>query len=174
MSIVAQLAIGTVTVALTIIMQACFAAIAFSVDDRFTPPRTRTTRFGATLLLAASTIWMLLAITLAAWIWAGLFIVLGAFEALEPALYFATVSLTTLGFGDVILSQDVRLLSAIVAANGLVMFGLSSRICRRRFWLSRIRGSQAIGDDTEKGSSTRSHISTARMTSYRTGSLWLA
>ena len=110
MSIVAQLAIGTVTVALTIIMQACFAAIAFSVDDRFTPPRTRTTRFGATLLLAASTIWMLLAITLAAWIWAGLFIVLGAFEALEPALYFATVSLTTLGFGDVILSQDVRLL----------------------------------------------------------------
>ncbi len=111
MSIVAQLAIGTVTVALTIIMQACFAAIAFSVDDRFTPPRTRTTRFGATLLLAASTIWMLLAITLAAWIWAGLFIVLGAFEALEPALYFATVSLTTLGFGDVILSQDVRLLS---------------------------------------------------------------
>ena len=72
MSIVAQLAIGTVTVALTIIMQACFAAIAFSVDDRFTPPRTRTTRFGATLLLAASTIWMLLAITLAAWIWAGL------------------------------------------------------------------------------------------------------
>lgn len=126
MSIVAQLAIGTVTVALTIIMQACFAAIAFSVDDRFTPPRTRTTRFGATLLLAASTIWMLLAITLAAWIWAGLFIVLGAFEALEPALYFATVSLTTLGFGDVILSQDVRLLSAIVAANGLVMFGLST------------------------------------------------
>ena len=78
MSIVAQLAIGTVTVALTIIMQACFAAIAFSVDDRFTPPRTRTTRFGATLLLAASTIWMLLAITLAAWIWAGLFSVLGA------------------------------------------------------------------------------------------------
>ena len=42
MSIVAQLAIGTVTVALTIIMQACFAAIAFSVDDRFTlQPATR-------------------------------------------------------------------------------------------------------------------------------------
>ena len=151
MSIVAQLAIGTVTVALTIIMQACFAAIAFSVDDRFTPPRTRTTRFGATLLLAASTIWMLLAITLAAWIWAGLFIVLGAFEALEPALYFATVSLTTLGFGDVILSQDVRLLSAIVAANGLVMFGLSTAFLLE--FVGQVR--------EEKGSSTRCHISTA-------------
>ena len=151
MSIVAQLAIGTVTVALTIIMQACFAAIAFSVDDRFTPPRTRTTRFGATLLLAASTIWMLLAITLAAWIWAGLFIVLGAFEALEPALYFATVSPTTLGFGDVILSQDVRLLSAIVAANGLVMFGLSTAFLLE--FVGQVR--------EEKGSSTRSHISTA-------------
>ena len=51
---------------------------------------------------------------------------LGAFQALEPALYFATVSLTTLGFGDVILSQEVRLLSAIVAANGLIMFGFST------------------------------------------------
>ena len=72
-------------------------------------------------------------------------------EALEPALYFATVSLTTLGFGDVILSQDVRLLSAIVAANGLVMFGLSTAFLLE--FVGQVR--------EEKGSSTRSHISTA-------------
>ncbi|GAA5061216.1 potassium channel family protein [Erythrobacter westpacificensis] len=150
MSIAAQLAIGTLTVALTIIVQAGFAAVAFSVDDRFTPPHTRTTRLGATLLLAASTVWMLFAITLAAWIWAGLFIVLGAFEALEPALYFATVSLTTLGFGDVILAEDVRLLSAIVAANGLVMFGLSTAFLLE--FVGQVR--------EEKRSSTQSRIST--------------
>lgn len=78
------------------------------------------------LMLAAATIWMLAALTFAAWLWAGLFLWLGAFGSLEPALYFATVSLTTLGFGDVVLAEDVRLLSAVVAANGLIMFGLST------------------------------------------------
>ncbi|WP_305930422.1 ion channel [Qipengyuania benthica] len=121
-----QSLIGALMVGFTMIVQAGFVAAAFAVDDRVIPSRFRKSRVGGTLLLASATIWMLLALTAAAWLWAGLFMALGAFQALEPALYFATVSLTTLGFGDVILSQEVRLLSAIVAANGLIMFGFST------------------------------------------------
>ena len=126
MTIAMQSLIGALMVGFTMIVQAGFVAAAFAVDDRVIPSRFRKSRVGGTLLLASATIWMLLALTAAAWLWAGLFMALGAFQALEPALYFATVSLTTLGFGDVILSQEVRLLSAIVAANGLIMFGLST------------------------------------------------
>ena len=126
MTIAMQSLIGALMVGFTMIVQAGFVAAAFAVDDRVIPSRFRKSRLGGTMLLASATIWMLLALTAAAWLWAGLFMALGAFQELEPALYFATVSLTTLGFGDVILSQEVRLLSAIVAANGLIMFGLST------------------------------------------------
>jgi hypothetical protein len=36
------------------------------------------------------------------------------------------VSFTTLGFGDVTLPHDWRLLSGIIAANGLILFGLNT------------------------------------------------
>ena len=126
MTIAGQLLLGGIVTALALIAQAGFIAFAFAIAHRIVPLRFRQTRTGATAMLAAATLWMLGALSVAAWLWAGLFMYLGAFDALEPSLYFATVSLTTLGFGDVILSDDVRLLSAIVAANGLLMFGLST------------------------------------------------
>ena len=51
---------------------------------------------------------------------------LGAFDALEPAVYFALVSFTTAGFGDITLGPDWRLLSGLTAANGFLMFGWST------------------------------------------------
>ena len=38
------------------------------------------------------------------------FIILGLFESMEEALYFSVVALTTLGFGDVTLDAQWRLL----------------------------------------------------------------
>jgi len=58
--------------------------------------------------------------------WALAFWSIGAFEGLERALYFSMVSFTTLGFGDVTLPQNWRLLSGIIAANGLILFGLNT------------------------------------------------
>ncbi len=107
-------------------------------------------------MLAAATLWMLGALTVAAWLWAGLFMYLGAFDALEPSLYFATVSLTTLGFGDVILSDDVRLLSAIVAANGLLMFGLSTA------FMIEFVGGVRREEDEEQGPGSASSSSSPR------------
>jgi voltage-gated potassium channel Kch len=42
---------------------------------------------------------------------------------LEEALYFSTVTFTTLGYGDVVLSPDWRLLSAFQSANGTIIVG---------------------------------------------------
>ena len=62
--------------------------------------------------------------TLAVWIWALTFLGLGAFEALEPAVYFALVAFTTLGFGDILLPVEWRLLGGFAAANGLLNLGI--------------------------------------------------
>ena len=60
------------------------------------------------------------------WLWAGFYLLAGEFEQLEPALYFSTVVFTTLGFGDIVVSPDWRLMASCEAAAGLLLFGLST------------------------------------------------
>ena len=50
----------------------------------------------------------------------------GNFEAMERALYFSTVTFTTLGYGDITLLPRWQLLSAFEATNGIVLFGVST------------------------------------------------
>ena len=52
--------------------------------------------------------------------------VLGLFESFEESLYFSSVAFTTLGFGDITLGPEWRLLSGVMAANGLIVFSLTT------------------------------------------------
>lgn len=64
--------------------------------------------------------------TLEAWCWAVLYLALGEFETLESALYFSVVTATTLGYGELVLSERWRLLSTFEATGGLVLFAVSA------------------------------------------------
>ncbi|MWV16130.1 two pore domain potassium channel family protein [Pseudomonas sp. L-22-4S-12] len=61
-------------------------------------------------------------------IWALLFVLLGEFESFTQALYFSGVTFSTLGYGDLVLSKPRQLLSALEAANGILMFGVSTAV----------------------------------------------
>ena len=58
-------------------------------------------------------------------VWAGAYVALGAIGAPEEALYFSIVSFTTVGYGDVVLPPEWRILGASEAAAGTLMFGWS-------------------------------------------------
>jgi len=73
-------------------------------------------------------IWVMVQFTVAVWVWALAFFWLGIFDGIEPAVYFSLVAFTTLGFGDVLLPQEWRLLSGLAAANGLMHFGLMTAV----------------------------------------------
>ena len=60
------------------------------------------------------------------WVWALVYIAAGEFGSIEPALYFSTVAFTTLGLGDIVVSEQWRLLASFEAAAGLFLFGLST------------------------------------------------
>ena len=64
--------------------------------------------------------------TLEAWCWAVVYLALGEFRTLENALYFSVVTATTLGYGDLVLSERWRLLSTFEAMGGLMLFGVSA------------------------------------------------
>jgi hypothetical protein len=60
------------------------------------------------------------------WLYAVAYLVVGALQTFEEALYFSTASFTTLGYGDVVLDHHWRLFGAIEGANGLLLFGWST------------------------------------------------
>ena len=58
--------------------------------------------------------------------WALIYMTLGAFEDFETALYFSGLTFTSLGYGDVVINGRVRLIAPLQAANGLMMFGITT------------------------------------------------
>lgn len=61
-------------------------------------------------------------------VWAATYLLAGAIEEVETALYFSTVTFTTLGYGDILLSEKWRLLAAFEAVTGIIMFGLTTAL----------------------------------------------
>jgi len=122
-----QILIGSVLISASIVIQVIFIQVAINNLKTYAPKLLLRRKSVAPIaLMTAATLWLLLAMSVAIWIWAVAFHFLGAFELLEEALYFSMVSFTTLGFGDVILPQDWRLFSGMIAANGLILFGLNT------------------------------------------------
>ncbi len=88
--------------------------------------RRRLHRFANTGVIIVAMLFILLTHTIEVWVWAIVLLATGAVDSLEPALYFALVSFTTVGFGDITLTPEWRLLSALIAANGFLLFGWST------------------------------------------------
>lgn len=59
-------------------------------------------------------------------LWALIYRGLGAFDEMQTAWYFSGVTFTSLGYGDVVLKDRMRLLAPLQAANGLMMFGITT------------------------------------------------
>lgn len=122
-----QLIIGSFLITATIFVEVLFIQGAIRIlkthGERYLASQQTSHQV---FVLATSTLWLLAALSVSIWMWALAFWSIGAFEGLERALYFSMVSFTTLGFGDVTLPQNWRLLSGIIAANGLILFGLNT------------------------------------------------
>lgn len=59
-------------------------------------------------------------------IWALMFQFLGEFEQYSTAFYHSAVNFSTLGYGDIVMSDRHRLLGPIQAMNGVLMVGVST------------------------------------------------
>ena len=61
-------------------------------------------------------------------LWAPVFLMCGEISTFEKAFYFSAVNYTTLGYGDIVLSERWRLLGPLEAINGILLFGVSTAI----------------------------------------------
>ncbi len=122
---VVQLALGSALIVLTTLVSAGFWVLLELLLNRLhmwvrQPPHS--VRIGAVLALSIGL--TLAMVTAAVWIWAVALYALGIFALFETAIYFALVAFTTLGFGDILLPTQWRLLGGLAATNGLLLFGL--------------------------------------------------
>jgi hypothetical protein len=59
-------------------------------------------------------------------LWGGLFLWLGEFEQAYDAIYHSAVNFSSLGYGDIVMSRERRLLGPLEAVNGVLMLGMSA------------------------------------------------
>lgn len=116
---------------LTLVTVAVHATCTVGLFNCFALLRARKVRypysvrvFGIALLVIA----LVGASVLEAGAWAFAYLSIGAFDALEPALYFSIVTFTTLGYGDISPHEGWRMLAALQAANGIVIFGWTTAL----------------------------------------------
>ncbi|AQA19497.1 transporter [Halioglobus japonicus] len=61
-------------------------------------------------------------------IWAAVFVQLGEFTDFLTAFYHSAVNFATLGYGDIVMSEEHRVLGPLQAVNGVLMIGVSTAV----------------------------------------------
>jgi Ion channel len=77
-------------------------------------------------IVAGVTMFALIAHLLEILIWAMVFDFCGEFTQFSTAFYHPSMNYTTLGYGDVVMSASWKLFGPLEAANGMLMFGVST------------------------------------------------
>jgi hypothetical protein len=118
-----QLVFGAVLIAATVLIHAvCLEGIinGWRVTGIAILVRWRVTAFSLTIIAIFA------AHVIEIWVWALFYFFIEEIRTWESALYFSTTSFTTVGYGDLTLSKDWRLLGSIEAINGMILFGWST------------------------------------------------
>jgi len=128
-SVLERIAIAAALVFGTTFVHVVCTFIVLSWRDRV-PPSHGSMRSALTrsVVLAGLILMMSLAAYIEAAIWACFYWSSGALPAFADAMYFSLVTFTTLGYGDVVLGPEWRILAAFEAANGIIMFGWTTAL----------------------------------------------
>ncbi len=127
--IIHQLIIGTVLICLTVIIHAVSLDFLIKQIEKYkNSSRLIFKKHWKLPLIIIAVLGVFLALIIEIWLWAVFYLYLdiAAIADLEEALYFSTTTFTTVGYGDVVLEKDWRLVSSFQSANGFILFGWST------------------------------------------------
>jgi hypothetical protein len=123
------LAMGARALASTILIH----ALAVAATVNFVRHEVRVGRAGAgfwtdVVIVVAAISFALAAHLVEVAVWAVLFLVCGEFRSFAMACYHSAVNYTTLGYGDVVMTAQWKFLGPLEAANGMLLFGVSTAL----------------------------------------------
>lgn len=127
-----KIAVGLGLVCVTTVIQATFMVGGIRFVERRATQRGRPRGYIASaVLVSAFTAWMLIGTVLEALAWALVYLyhpALTTLPDLQSALYFSMVTFATLGYGDVVLTGDWRILASLEGANGVIVLGWTTAL----------------------------------------------
>ena len=124
-----QLALGALMIAITTVIHAGFMVLGVGlIGAALRRAVLPLPHLKAAIVVSWFVLVMFGAAIVEVWVWSGLFVVTGALPSLEEATYFSVVTYSTLGYGDIVLGPEWRLLASIAAVNGLILFGWTTAL----------------------------------------------
>jgi Ion channel len=122
-----NLAFGTTVISVTVLVHTVgLIAVTHLMSFARTWFRLHRHEFGRTMAMIATVLALFIVHAVEIWFWALVYIAIGALPSIESALYFSTTTFSTIGYGDVVLSSDWRLLGSLEGISGLLLIGWST------------------------------------------------
>jgi voltage-gated potassium channel Kch len=123
-----QLIIGAGLIGATVAVQALCMSTGLRafrwLEENRTPILTR----HRALLTVICVLFLIIPIVVDIVLWAAFYYFSAALPNFEEAVYFSTVTFTTVGYGDIVLSHEWRQLASIEAINGWIIFGWATAL----------------------------------------------
>jgi voltage-gated potassium channel Kch len=123
-----QLAVAAGLIAATVAVQALCMSTGLRafrwIEESRTPIPTR----HRAILTVICVLFLIIPIVVDIALWATFYYLSAAVVNFEEALYFSTVTFTTVGYGDIVLGREWRQLASIEAINGWIIFGWATAL----------------------------------------------
>ena len=123
---ITNLLFGSALVAITVMIHASGLALVLS-HVLHSKVQSEDTRFWPITWLLIRIAWLLIVIHIfAILVWALFFWLAKCMPDIESSFYFSAVTYATIGYGDLVLPKEWRMLGPIEGFTGILMFGLST------------------------------------------------
>lgn len=126
MPVLFQIGLGTLILLICAILHLAITTGLIQRLKQNQPSFHQRTRSGNFLRTAVVFIVFLASHTLHLYIWAFAIWALDALDGYEEPIYFALVTYTTVGYGDVTLAPDFRIFGAMASVTGILLFGVTT------------------------------------------------
>lgn len=124
-----QVAFGGLMIVVTILIHGLLSGYSISaLKRRYATHGHPKSNLTAALVVAMFTLWLCIVTIIGILEWVILLLTLGVFPTFEETLYFSTVTMTTVGYGDVVVGKAWRVLAGFQAINGSFLFGWSTAL----------------------------------------------
>lgn len=121
-----NLILGLPTIIVCLVLQVILIVIAINYYSSHKYLMNVSSPVSCIFVLAGVVVLLIIGNLVQIFAWAVLFLVLGEFPQLSDAFYHSAVNFSSLGYGDIVMSDQHKLLGALESINGVLMIGISS------------------------------------------------